>query len=244
MSFESDVQQKELHQELPIKAERLKGEFYLYGGRTVFWNGKRLKCIHLKDHNECFKCGGPQICEHKKKRTNCVKGSCSLIPSAKKCIACCSKLVHRIKINPASNLCSECRRETSPEKRYVVEINMWLTDSDIRWSFQRKSVGQYADYLLQDKVVLELDHNETRYSSEHENARLSALKETIGTPTLFIIRFNPNNATKLELAEAIKEAITSNHKWLAIRYIGYSTGKNRLVYFEENREKECGSVVP
>ena len=119
---------------------------------------------------------------------------------------------------------------------------MWLNEQKLTWSFLSKKLVQYADYLLQDKVVLELDHNETRYSSEHENARLYSLKETIGTPTLFIIRFNPNNATNLELAEAIQEAITSNHKWLAIRYIGYSTGKNRLVYFEENLE--CGSVVP
>ena len=165
MSFENDAKK------LPIKAERLKGEFYLYGGRTVFWNGKRLKCIHLKDHNECFKCGGPQICEHKKKRTSCVNGSCGLIPSAKKCIACCSKLVHRIKINPASNLCSECRRETSSEKQHVVKMNMWLNENNLIWSFLSKKVVQYADYLLQDKVVLELDHNEMRYSSERKQKR-------------------------------------------------------------------------
>ena len=239
MSFDNDT-----HKKLPVKGERLKGEFYLYGGRTVFWNGKRLNCIHKKDQNECLLCGGPQICEHQKKRSCCVKGSCGLIPSAKKCIACCSKLVHRIKMNPASHICSSCRRETSSEKQCVVKINMWLNEKKLPWSLLSKTVVQYADYLLQDKVVLELDHNENRYSSEHENARLYSLKETIGTPTLFIIRFNPNNATTLELAEAIQEAITSNHKWLAIRYIGYSTGKNRLVYFEENREKECGSVVP
>ena len=46
-------------------------EYYSYKGRTVFWDGKQIKCEHKRKRNRCKDCGGSQICEHNRRRSQC-----------------------------------------------------------------------------------------------------------------------------------------------------------------------------
>jgi hypothetical protein len=60
----------------PVK-DRIPGQWYLYDGDPVRWDGKGLKCIHDKKRSECKECKGSGICEHDKRRSGCkeCKGS-------------------------------------------------------------------------------------------------------------------------------------------------------------------------
>jgi hypothetical protein len=75
---------------LPVrKANRTVGAQYMCNEKLVIWNGKKLKCKHLKNPAECFECGGSQICEHKRMKNNCKDcGGCGICEHGKKRTRC------------------------------------------------------------------------------------------------------------------------------------------------------------
>jgi hypothetical protein len=79
--------------EIPILPARIINRIsdtkYMCNEKIVIWNGKKLKCVHLKNPAECFECGGSQICEHKKMRNNCKDcGGCGICEHNKKRTVC------------------------------------------------------------------------------------------------------------------------------------------------------------
>ena len=71
------------------KANRTVDAQYVCNGKLVIWNGKKLKCEHLKNPAECFECGGSQICEHKRMKNNCKDcGGCGICEHNKKRTIC------------------------------------------------------------------------------------------------------------------------------------------------------------
>ena len=51
--------------------KRQKGVSYLFKGRVVLWNGKRIMCSHGRKRCECKDCGGSSICSHGRRRSRC-----------------------------------------------------------------------------------------------------------------------------------------------------------------------------
>jgi len=76
--------------ELPRwKADRTVDTKYMCNGKIVIWNGKKLKCQHLKNPSECAECGGSQICDHKRMRQTCKEcGGCGICEHGKKRTTC------------------------------------------------------------------------------------------------------------------------------------------------------------
>jgi len=75
---------------LPRKREdRTVDAQYVCNGKIVIWNGKKLKCKHLRNPAECADCGGSQICVHKKIRQICKEcGGCGICEHGKRRTIC------------------------------------------------------------------------------------------------------------------------------------------------------------
>jgi hypothetical protein len=75
---------------LPRKKEgRIIDAKYMCNGKIVIWNGKKLKCPHLKNPAECAECGGSQVCVHKKMRHLCKEcGGCGICEHGKRRTVC------------------------------------------------------------------------------------------------------------------------------------------------------------
>lgn len=56
---------------LPKKTDRITGQKYTYKDNIVIWDGKRILCEHNKRKENCIKCGGASMCKHDKVRSVC-----------------------------------------------------------------------------------------------------------------------------------------------------------------------------
>jgi len=78
---------------IPILPRKKQGRIleakYMCNGKIVIWNGKKLKCPHLKNPAECKECGGSQVCVHKKMRQLCKEcGGCGICEHGKRKTVC------------------------------------------------------------------------------------------------------------------------------------------------------------
>lgn len=201
-------------------------------------------CEHRKRRSRCRECSPSSFCEHNRQRSDCTEGSCGLIPSAHKCIGCCSKLVNRVPGVPSSHLCADCRSEygVAAIKKFEIQMEAWLDEETIHWSYSNKKLPcapttRYPDYLVvastEHVVLIEVDENEhVNYNQQCEITRISEIMDSIDCLNLHVIRFNPNapgstDLKRVAVIEAIRTAIGTNFGSLndtgcVVQYIGYN----------------------
>ena len=197
----------------------------------------------------CKAHGGGKRCKHN--RIICTEGACGLIPSAAKCVCCCSKQVKRKKGDPLSHLCAECRSSETGQKMqriksWELEVADWLNDEGLVWSYSNKKLPcapttRYPDYLFIAKdhvVLLEVDeHQHSDRDPACELARLSELMDSIGTMNMHVIRYNPHTGDdnrRSALISAIRSAIDYNQgarsdSGMHVQYLGYSASRIQLL---------------
>lgn len=106
---------------LPLrKHDRMVDGRYMCNGRVVIWNGKKLKCEHLKNVAECYDCGGTQICEHKRMKNVCKecngKGICEHGNRRTYCKECGGGGLCEHKRKPG--LCTDCNSDDKCEHNH------------------------------------------------------------------------------------------------------------------------------
>lgn len=196
-----------LHPLLPRrKADRLVNGKYMCNGRVVVWNGKKLKCIHLKNVAECSDCGGSQICEHKRLRQMCKGcngiGICEHGKRRSICIPCggTSLCEHKIQKdrckscvgsqicehNKVRQVCRECGGAAYCEHDKLKHRCVSCHGTSICEHKKRRSQckicspGQYLSYIIRKRIwdaMKNYSEKKKKHSMEYLGCSIEKLRE-------------------------------------------------------------------
>ena len=123
------------YQPLPTKRILRKVGFYAKNGKTVYWDGKLVRCEHKKQKTKCRECGGSRFCQHGKYKNYCRECGGSAFcqhGKDKKLVACAEVLLFASTGNENDNVASAAHHlsaDTGDTNTHVKNANQKNTNS-------------------------------------------------------------------------------------------------------------------
>lgn len=152
------------------KANRTVGAQYMCNEKLVIWNGKKLKCKHLKNPYCCIECNGSQLCEHKRCKYNCKECGGTSICEHKNIRTVCKQC-------KGTGICKHGRKKTTCREcggGSICEHDKRRTICNIC------NPRQYLSELLRGRVRDRLKHyskNNKKHTLEYVGCTIDILRE-------------------------------------------------------------------
>ena len=148
--------------------------------------------------------------------------------------------MRRIKGDPSSHICSDCRKDKSRTKKEEEKVKAFLRTNQTwgNWSYHNVKLPcarttRLVDFLYVLElyaILLEVDERmHMQYTLACEITRLNEISDHVKKP-LHVIRYNPHRSNFSELAEALTAAFKTNYAvqndWgCSIQYLGYTDSR-------------------